>query len=99
MGNRVIECLKFVDCTLGPKVTVHKLTLGDTGELSSELTHVLTGHSRDVLSVDTQADLVVSGGLDTTVLVYKLGPENLFKVVHKLEGHTLKVEVEVEVMT
>ena len=76
---------------LGPKVTVHQLTLGDGGKLSSELTHVLTGHTRDALCVDTQGDLVVSGGLDTSVLVYRLGPENLFKVVHKLTGHTLKV--------
>ena len=72
-------------------MTVHQLILGDAGKLSSELTHVLTGHTRDALCVDTQADLVVSGGLDTTVLVYRLGPENLFKVVHKLTGHTLKV--------
>ena len=72
-------------------MTVHQLSLADAGKLSSELTHVLTGHTRDALCVDTQADLVVSGGLDTTVLVYRLGPENLFKVVHKLTGHTLKV--------
>ena len=73
-------------------MTVHKLTPGESaGKLGSELTHVLTGHTRDVLCADTRADLVVSGGLDTTVLVYRLGPENLFKVVHKLTGHTLKV--------
>ena len=72
-------------------MTVHKLTPGESaGKLGSELTHVLTGHTRDVLCADTRADLVVSGGLDASVLVYRLGPENLFKVVHKLTGHTLK---------
>ena len=76
-------------------MTVHKLTPGDDpGKLSSELTHVLTGHTRDVMCADTRADLVVSGGIDTSVLVYRLGPENLFKVVHKLTGHTLKVRAE-----
>ena len=71
---------------------MHKLTPGDAaGKLGSELTHVLTGHTRDALCADTRGDLVVSGGLDTSVLVYRLGPENLFKVVHKLTGHTLKV--------
>ena len=75
---------------------MHKLTPGDDpGKLSSELTHVLTGHTRDALCADIRADLVVSGGLDTSVLVYRLGPENLFKVVHKLTGHTLKVRAEI----
>ena len=76
--------------TIGTKVTVHRLTDSE-GRLDTRLTHVLDGHSRDVLCVDTEDDLVVSGGLDTNVLVYRLGPDNVFKLVHTMSGHKLKV--------
>ena len=76
--------------TMGTKVTVHRLTDSE-GVLATKLTHLLTGHSRDVLCVDMEDDIVVSGGMDTNVLVYRLGPDNVFKLVHTLSGHKLKV--------
>ena len=77
--------------TMGTKVTVHKLYKDTVSRLTSKLTHVLTGHSRDTLCVDLEDDTVVSGGLDTNVLVYTLGADNEYQVVQTMTGHKLKV--------
>ena len=70
--------------TAGSKVTVHSISL--TG--SSRLTHMVTGHTRDVLCLDLagEGDLLVSGGLDTNVLVTRLGADQQFQLLHKLSG-------------
>jgi len=74
--------------TSGSKVIIHELNRSD---MSTKLTHMLADHTRDVLCLDAEDDIVVSGGLDTNVLVYKLGPENAHQLVHTLTGHKLKV--------
>ena len=37
-------------------------------EVTTKLTHVLAGHTRDVLCADMEEDIVVSGGMDSNVL-------------------------------
>lgn len=84
VGSRVVV-------TMGAKVTVHRLTLQAQRGLGSRLTHLLGGHTREVLCVDCEGDVVVSGGRDTTVLVHRLGGDNVASLEHTLTGHTLKV--------
>ena len=67
---------------------------------------MLEGQAREVLCLDTQRDLVATGSMDKTVWLFRfvkfdvkfegyvsfrLGPNGAFVVVHKLEGHKLKV--------
>jgi hypothetical protein len=64
--------------------------------VEASLTHVLEGHSREVLCMDVQREggscLVVTGSTDKTVMVFRLGPEGVSKVLHRLEEHKLKVK-------
>ena len=53
--------------------------------------HVLEGHSREVLCLDVENDKVVSGSWDKTVRMYRLGPSGMARVIHTLAEHTLKV--------
>ena len=69
--------------TAGSKVTVQ--------DTEGVLTHLLEGHTREVLCLDIRGDMVVSGGMDKSVMVYRLGPQGTFKVVHTLTEHKLKV--------
>jgi hypothetical protein len=57
---------------------------------------VLEGHTREVLCMDVQTEgsswLVVTGSMDKTVMVFRLGPEGVYKVLHRLAEHKLKVK-------
>ena len=79
-----------VVATAGSKVTVQTVQLTE-GEPESSLSHLLEGHTRDVLCLDICGDLIVTGGTDKLVLVYKLGPAGVYKVIHTLTEHKLKV--------
>ena len=73
--------------TAGSKITVHQISLSQ----GSRLTHVVTGHTRDVLCLDLAGEVLVSGGLDTNVLVTRLGEDQESQLLHTLSGHKLKV--------
>ena len=87
---KIVQSRIFV--TIGTKITVHQLMTGEGGVLTCRLTHVLTGHTRDVLCLAIKDSMVVSGGLDTNVLVTRLGQaDNESSLVHTMTGHKLKV--------
>ena len=81
-----------VFATAGNKVTVQTIKLKE-GEPESILTHLLEGHTRDVLCLDAHGDIVVTGGTDKNIMVFKLGPGGVFRVVHTLTEHKLKVSL------
>ena len=86
-----------VVATAGSKVTVQTVQLTE-GEPESSLSHLLEGHTRDVLCLDICGDLIVTGGTDKLVLVYKLGPAGVYKVIHTLTEHKLKVSCSLAVL-
>ena len=73
------------------QVTVQSVSVTGLNMVNVNLTHVLEGHSRDVLCLDAEDDKVVSGSLDKTIRMYRLGPAGQYRLVHTLTGHTLKV--------
>jgi len=104
-GPTIVYDVKMIGlkvfATAGTKVTVQdiRISKGFREKVEGELTHVLEGHTRDVLCLDVQKEaafsggswLVVTGSMDKTIHVFRLGPDGTFKVVHKLEEHKLKV--------
>ena len=73
------------------QVTVQSVSVTGLNVVNVNLTHVLEGHSRDVLCLDAENDKVVSGSLDKTIRMYRLGPAGMSRVIHTLAEHTLKV--------
>ena len=81
-----------VVATAGSKITVHTITRQESGSgITTSLSHLLTGHSREVLCLALTGNVVVSGGQDNKVLVTKLGPPHQSQLLHSLEHHKLRV--------
>ncbi|XP_023327038.1 F-box/WD repeat-containing protein lin-23 [Eurytemora carolleeae] len=78
-----------VYASAGNKLSVHKISSDGGG--GAELTHLLSEHTREVLCLDYGCGKLASGGTDKTIKIYSLGPPGVYKVLHTLVGHKLKV--------